>query len=59
MLARGFDDLDVAGAFKSQDAQGAKRSLEVNAFRPRRLIGLAPARWLCLPSSSYPARGSC
>ena len=45
MLARGFDDLDfvgvydldVAGALKSQEAQGAERPLRVNAFRPRRL----------------------
>ena len=45
MLARGFDDLDfagvydldVAGALKSQEAQGAERPHRVNAFRPRRL----------------------
>ena len=37
MLARGFDDLDFAGALKSQWAQGVERPLKVNAFRPKRL----------------------
>jgi hypothetical protein len=44
-LARGFDDvdfagacdLDFAGALKSQEAHRAERPPTVNVFRPRRL----------------------